>query len=310
MASWLVDPSDSLTRQNEKLHEITEVLMRRVEQDTDRAGAAYAQFERAALLEDEVRQRTRDLERALDLLNESNAQLAAATREAESARSDLANAIETVQEGFALFSADEELVMCNSRFGAHLPDIQPFLQPGLAFREYVRLASQSPHLSLPEDVTPETWERKRLRRHADNHVIFNVRMVNDRWVQVSEHRTKDGGTVVLQTDVTDMIRLEREERERLLDDQARMVRATLDHINQGVCIFDSEARLVGWNRKIGALLAAPMTQFRLGSKFDRLLELLEPEVSFRGGVTASQLLRWVGQENKRKPLSFEVRRSN
>ena len=50
--------------------------MRRVEQATDDSGAAYAQFQRAALLEDQVRERTHDLGRALDLLNESNARLA------------------------------------------------------------------------------------------------------------------------------------------------------------------------------------------------------------------------------------------
>ena len=40
-------------------------------------------------------------------------------------------------------------------------------------------------------------------------------------MQVSEHRTRDGGTVILQTDVTDIIRIERQERGKLLDDQAR-----------------------------------------------------------------------------------------
>ncbi len=80
-------------------------LMRRVEQITDDSGAAYAQFQRAAMLEDQVRERTRDLERALDLLNESNARLAEANRAAETARQNLANAIETIQEGFALFDA-------------------------------------------------------------------------------------------------------------------------------------------------------------------------------------------------------------
>ena len=65
----LIDPRDSLQRQNEKLLKIADTLMRRVEQDTDAAGLAYAQFERAVMLEQQVRTRTRDLERALDLLN-------------------------------------------------------------------------------------------------------------------------------------------------------------------------------------------------------------------------------------------------
>jgi PAS domain-containing protein len=58
--------------------------------------------------------------------------------------------------------------------------------------------------------------------------------------------------VILQTDVTEIIRLERSERGKMLDDQARVIRATLDHISQGVCIFDAEARLVEEGRFGGA----------------------------------------------------------
>ena len=66
--SAMIDPEESLQRQNDKLRLICEALMRRVEQIDDNRGAAYSQFQRAVLLEDQVRERTRDLERALDLL--------------------------------------------------------------------------------------------------------------------------------------------------------------------------------------------------------------------------------------------------
>ena len=42
MTHPLINPADPLERQNEKLIQISEALMRRVEQDTDRTGAAYA----------------------------------------------------------------------------------------------------------------------------------------------------------------------------------------------------------------------------------------------------------------------------
>ena len=124
MIDTLINPADTPERQSQKLLQIAHVLMRRVEQITDDSGAAYAQFQRAALLEDQVRERTVDLERALDLLNDSNARLAEANRATEAARQNLANAIETIQEGFALFDADDVLVLCNSRFGMHMLDIR------------------------------------------------------------------------------------------------------------------------------------------------------------------------------------------
>ncbi len=308
MIENLINPADSPARQTEKLLTIAQVLMRRVEQITDDSGAAYAQFQRAAMLEDLVRDRTRDLERALDLLNASNGALAAANRETEAARQNLADAIETIQEGFALFDPGDVLVMCNSRFGMHMNDLRPHLKPGLTFDDYVERVSRSPFFSLPPGEDAQAWVIQRRRRHMDAHVIFNVAMVWDRWVQVSEHRTGDGGTVILQTDVTDIIRAERQERGKLLDDQARVIRATLDHINQGVAIFDAAGCLVGWNQRLSALLAVPLAKLRLGIGFAQLAKNLTAEFDFTDGMTADGLLAWWQGGNGRPAVSFEIRR--
>lgn len=305
MRTTLINPADSLERQNEKLLKIAESLMRKAEQGSDGAGLAYTQFERAVLLEEEVRTRTQELERALDLLNDSNNQLALANAETEAARANLANAIETVQEGFALFNACDELVMCNTRFGRHMRDVHHLFKPGLSFADYVRLISESPYLALPEGTNPTDWATQRMARHKDSHVVFNARMAGRRWLQVSEHRTADGGTVVLQTDVTDMVRLERRERERLLDDQARLIRATLEHLDQGVCIFDRENRLAGWNQRVGELLSVPLGRFFVGASFDGLYEAILQIVRFSSPDTPAQIRNWVHGGNRKHPLSFE-----
>lgn len=304
----LLNPDDPPDRQFAKLLTITAVLMRRVEQGPEGAGAAYAQFERAAMLEDQVRARTRDLERALDLLNESNARLAQATAAAEGARANLASAIETIREGFALFGPDDVLVLCNTRFCVDLPDLRPLLLPGLAFADYVAGVSRSPALVLPEGTLPEDWRRTRLARHREPHVMFNVRFLGDRWVQVSEHRTADGGTVILQTDVTDIIRAGREERAQLLDDQARLIRATLDHIGQGVCIFDAGGRMLGWNARAGELLALPLTDFRTGLPFDDLLARLRGRIALAEGLTPQALRAWALDHPPRADLRFGLSR--
>jgi len=315
-ARHLLNPADPPLRQHEKLLEIVEVLMHRVETATDHSGAAYAQFERAAMLEEQVRERTRDLEQTLDLLNRTNARLAEANSSAEAARKNLSDAIDAVEEGFALFDAADVMVMCNARFGRHLSDIRPLLVQGLGFAEYVDLVSRSGHLQLAEGETPADWARLRLARHHDPHVIFNVPLIWDRWLQVSEHRTAGGGTVILQTDVTDIIRTERLERGKLLDDQARVVRATLDHISQGVCIFDADARLVGWNAQAATVLAVPLSRFRLGLAFEDLAERLvdeadketDGETDEETRASLGMLRAWVRDRPQPSALHFEMRR--
>ncbi|HKK97922.1 MAG TPA: PAS-domain containing protein [Marivita sp.] len=304
----LIDPNDSLERQNEKLIKIADSLMKRVEYGANQSSAAYAQFERAALLEKRVRDRTLELERTLDLLHDANAQLAHANDETEAARRNLADAIETISEGFALFDPQDVLVMCNSRFCRDFRDTAKHLSPGLPFDSYVDRVSRSKYLNLPEDQDRNVWAKMRRKKHTERRVMFNVRLIEDRWLQVSEHRTENGGTVVLQTDITDIMRIERQEQAKLRDKQTRMIRATLDHLNQGVCIFDENAQLVGWNQKIGSLMSIPARRLRLGASFIGLLDDLDDAYEFTRGIDRGSFRRWAVSDGLRQPISFEIQR--
>ncbi|SHI33625.1 PAS domain-containing sensor histidine kinase [Wenxinia saemankumensis] len=304
----LLDPADPPERQVAKLAEICGALMRRAEQLDDGRGAAYAQFERAVLLEEQVRERTRDLERTLDLLNLSNARLADATRAAEAAHAHLAGAIETIQDGFGLFDGEDRMVLCNSRFGMHLPDVRARLRPGMAFSDYVAAISVSPGLDLPAGTGPADWAVERLARHGQEHTLFTVRLRGDRWLQVGEHRMAGGETVVVQTDVSDILRAEREDRDKVLDDQARLVRATLGHLAQGVAVFDARGRLAVFNDRLGEMLSIPRTALRPGLDAAVLVGRLRAQVRMDPPMDADALARWIARPGARGRIEFGFRR--
>ncbi|OYR12441.1 hybrid sensor histidine kinase/response regulator [Brucella grignonensis] len=294
----LLDPADSDSRNLEKMLVIADALMRHVEQNTGDRSNAFEQFRRAAMLEERVRQRTHDLEATLKLLNEANS----AT---ERARRDLSQALEAIEEGFALFDPTEVLVLCNSRFCRDLADIREKLVPGITFAEYIETASRSAFLALPRGATPKSWAAERMRLHWTRHV-FNVGLSGDRWLQVSKQRTADGGTVILQTDITDLIRMERSKRGKQLDDQARMIRATLEHINQGVSIFDANRRLVGWNSRVAQLFDIPMRLLRRGTPFKLLADRIADAITLGDGFSDDALRQWIDGRLPRGPLSFEI----
>jgi two-component system, sensor histidine kinase len=79
-----------LELENAKLRRIRDVLVRRVERSMDLQGSEFALFERATLLEAEVRKRTTQLEQALGELQRSNRAL-----EEARARADAANVSKT-----------------------------------------------------------------------------------------------------------------------------------------------------------------------------------------------------------------------
>ena len=306
----LLNPADTLERQRDKLLNICTALMRRVEQTPSEQSNAFAQFERAALLDAQVRQRTADLERALDLLNESNAKLAEASLEAEQSRAILNEAIESVDEGLALFDSNDNLVLFNSRFCEILSDVRCDLRLGMSFESYVDLISHSADLNLPPGVSPRDWSIRRLERHDEESVVFNTSLTQDRWMQVSEHRTIQGGTAILQTDISDIMRKQHRERDQLVTDQGKMLRATLDHLAQGVCIFDEFAQLVGWNRELERMIQVPARHVHLGSEFSTILDLMRGKLKFSRSKSRQWLVDWSRQSSERQPIEFELNDAN
>ena len=306
----LLKAGDSLERENEKLKVIVDKLMSRVERATVDSAKGYMHFERAIALEGEVQQRTSKLEEALDVLHATNAQLAAAQREAEKARQDLSSAVETIQEGFAIFDASETLVMKNSRFSTMFSDVVGEIKRGMSFESYLRLTAGSAHIIRPGGMSVEDWVNQRIAVHRSNSVNFTLELKDDLWLQISEQNTPDGGTIVLQTDITDHTRLEREERAKILDRQAKIVKATLEHIEQGVLIFDADRKLIEWNDPAIEILKINRRLARAGMRLARFERLFEPGVVFTPECQPQVVFEWASIHKNREILRCELEAMN
>ena len=302
----LINPADSVERQRDKLLNICAALIKRVEQPKVDQSSAFAQFERAALLDAKVRQRTMNLERALDLLNESNAELAAAKRDAEQSRSILNEAVESVDEGFALFDSQDRLLLFNSRFCLELGSVRDRLKLGISFDEYVDIVSTSSEIEFSTILKRDSWVTERLEHHRQVRAVFNIALKRNRWLQVSEHRTEEGGTAILQTDISDVMRQQLRERDELVDSQDKMLRATLDHLAQGVCIFSQSARLAGWNRELERMIQIPARYVRPGTSFATILGFVKDNMTFAGSYSSEKLIAWANNSSGRPPIEFEL----
>ncbi len=120
----------------------------------------------------------------------------------------LADAIECTSEAFVLWDKNDRLVMCNTHFQqAHgLPDL--VLVPGTE-RSTVLGASARPVIER-RVADPD---RSGLSRTTE------VQLADERWLQINERRTRDGGTVSVGTDIT----LLKRHQERLRDSERRLM---------------------------------------------------------------------------------------
>lgn len=207
----------ALEADNERLHKIRDALIVRVESGMAHKPEPYAAFEHSVVLAEQVRERTEALNQAMEELRGSNKALNRAREEAETTRQRLSDAIESIADGFVLFDHRHQLVQSNSRFRSywrHAGVAMP--APGTSIESVRELAFAS-GLIVEEHREPDS-----------EGVVFLLS--NDRWVQMTERSTREGGLVVLYSDITDVKNSEMARRIKALEESERWIRVVTDHV--------------------------------------------------------------------------------
>ncbi len=112
------------------------------------------------------------------------------------------DALDSISEGFVLFSADGRLLFCNDRYRQAYPNIADILVPGATFEEILRVAAERGGFDAGGDLT--AWIRARLTRHLEHEAPVNQRLSDGRWYRISEHATGAGGIVKILMDITEL----------------------------------------------------------------------------------------------------------
>ena len=144
----------------------------------------------------------------------------------------LARAVEAVPAAFALFDADDRLVMCNKRQRElYEADLAP-LEPGERFEDLAEAIVKGGKIGeTPDDA--RAWLARRLDRKNNPAKGQTFKFGGDRWLSVTDHFLPDGSSIALGIDVTDVKRteeavLEREERLRSIIETAPDAIITID----------------------------------------------------------------------------------
>ena len=256
----------ALEAQNARLHTINAALIERVESGQSLRSDGYAAFQHSVVLAEQVRERTDALNQALAELQSSNRLLSEARLRAETAHQHLIDAIESISDAFVLFDKAQRIVLFNSRFKAFWARTRARIGPGTQLAEIKRLAA-STGLFAEEQ-----------RGRGDGHTIY--RLLNGRWLQVSERPTREGGLVILYTDITELKQSEAQRREQALAQKSRLLQRAVDALSQGVAMVSAEGTLELWNHRFLELCGlAPIEAHRPFAEVmaDSELRLLTPD---------------------------------
>jgi adenylate cyclase len=147
---------------------------------------------------------------ALAVFRDTAVEVDDAHRQTATAQQRLLDAIESVSDGFALYDAQDRLVICNSRYRQlSQPGAADAVQPGMAFETIIHRAAAR-GLIRDAEGRVDAWVAERLEKHRSPSEPHVQERANGTWIRITECKTADGGTVAVYTDITVLKRREQE----------------------------------------------------------------------------------------------------
>lgn len=119
----------------------------------------------------------------------------------------LIDAIDCISDGIAVFDANGTLVACNRAYRDLNVPIGDLIAPGVSFEVLARAALARGEGFFPS-LSAETDIGERLARHRLADGLPSVEPRADKWLMSTMRRTPDGGTVLVETDITELKRAE------------------------------------------------------------------------------------------------------
>jgi len=169
---------------------------------------------------------------------------------ADAARERMMHALDVMADGFALFDAQDRLVVYNRQYVDLYPNASDLIIPGAQYEDILREAIRRGTYHL-NGMDEETYFQQRLHRHKNPTDPYELNLIDKRWVLINERRTSDGGTVKIRSDISeikqrefDMLRVSKKLHHRNVHFDS-----ALNNMIQGLCMFDDNQELIVCNRR-------------------------------------------------------------
>ena len=192
--------------------------------------------------------------------------------------------LDTISYGVLFLGADYRARFANRAFREmwKLPEDFLATQPGMReLIEYNRYSNLY-------DVDDEDWEayiegRIAAAKGGDLGPIEVARR-DGRVLQYKSIRLPDGGRMLTYFDITEL-----KQREAELARQSSILEATLENMDQGICMVDEDLRVIGFNRRLFEILGLPSDQFHLGSPIADIIRFIATRGEYGEGAVEEQV---------------------
>ncbi|WP_395692230.1 PAS-domain containing protein, partial [Piscinibacter sp.] len=192
-----------------------------------------------------------------DLVEKERA-LDAARAQAQQERERLEDAIEALPDGFALYDADDRLVVCNQRYREIYERSAPAMRAGARFEDLLRYGlarGQYPAAAGRESA----WLEERLYRHRHADQPLLQELPGNRWMRIEERPTRLGGVAGVRVDVTDLVQREQQLEQlnaRLAESRAQL-HAVIGTAQSAILTLDEQGVVLSANPATATIFGWP-----------------------------------------------------
>ncbi len=219
--------------------------------------------------------------------------------EAQSARQRFEDAIEAISSGFALWDADDRLVVRNTRYRRYFSDLADLVVPGAKFDDVIAAGVERGLFPLSGgdlEAHLKDIADKRLKAIGETREQF----ISGVWLQVTDHRTSDGGIVSIYTDITELKTKQME-----IETQSSILKLTMENMRQGITLVDKNLRTIALNSKFLELMDFPSDQFQQGFTMEEAFRFNAQRGEYGPGDIEKQVRDRVELAAKFLPHKFE-----
>jgi class 3 adenylate cyclase/PAS domain-containing protein len=170
----------------------------------------------------------------------------------------MVEAIESISEGFVLYDADDRLVLCNKTYRNLWGYSDTEAAPGVHWDDLDRLdVERGTVIDQGSGMAGSPWRTALSRRRQRQSI--EIQFTDGRWVTIRDRKTAAGGSVSIQTDITELKRAEQE-----LAEKEAQLRIALDSMPGGMMLGDRDLNYVLFNSQHSELFDFPDGLVRVG----------------------------------------------
>ncbi|MGD1926245.1 MAG: PAS-domain containing protein [Paracoccaceae bacterium] len=174
------------------------------------------------------------------------------------------DAIDSIDESFALYDADDRLVLWNDKYAELNPQVSEMFYVGVSHSELLHAVINS---KAAPDATGQAMRHSLETRDFRTPGRTEFEHHDGRWFSMARNPTTEGGFVITRLDITEQKRAASELLR--LNDRLRDAIESVDH---GFALYDSQDRLVIWNKRYEDLNAPIAHVVREGVTYQEILE--------------------------------------